>query len=125
MKILGHCTQKAGKTYSSGRQRLSRAHALCFAGDPVGVFASKSMPKRDSMLNSSIARLSCPPPALPGRRRTVQCLEYLDGIPVMSSGNSTTCWEELGYFPQAAALTQGPCRHIPCLAMFLAVGGLA
>ncbi|CAN0068374.1 unnamed protein product, partial [Ectocarpus sp. 12 AP-2014] len=56
------------------------------------------------------------------RRRTVQCLEFLDGIPLMPSANDTSCWEELGETPEShLAMTERSCRNVACLAMFLDV----
>ncbi|CAB1108211.1 unnamed protein product [Ectocarpus sp. CCAP 1310/34] len=56
------------------------------------------------------------------RRRKVQCLEFLDGIPLMPLANDTSCWEELGETPESRlAMTERSCRNVACLAMFLDV----
>lgn len=55
------------------------------------------------------------------RYRSVQCMEYLGGIPAVTQLNGTSCWEQLEDTTSRANLREGPCRHIKCLAMYLDV----
>lgn len=64
------------------------------------------------------------------RYRTVQCFQYLDGIPMAPTANETTCWEEMAMMAEddvavgsshVQAMSETSCRNVACLAMFLDV----
>lgn len=60
----------------------------------------------------------------------MQCLQYLDGIPMAPPANETECWEEMSMMADddvavgtshVQAMSEKSCRNVPCLAMFLDV----
>lgn len=79
------------------------------------VFAS--VPKRFPMVHRTTAFHDW----CRSRLRSIQCMEYLDGIPVATMANDTSCWEQLEELVNLVELSQRSCRNIPCLAMYLDV----
>lgn len=51
----------------------------------------------------------------------MQCVEYVDGIPMSARVNDTSCWENEDTAASQEAFTESGCRNIACLAMFLDV----
>lgn len=57
------------------------------------------------------------------RYRKVQCVEYVDGIPMAVGVNGTSCWDSEDTAASREAFTERSCRNVACLAMFLDVSG--
>lgn len=51
----------------------------------------------------------------------MECVEYVDGIPMSARVNDTSCWENEDTAASQEAFTERGCRNIACLAMFLDV----